>query len=268
MPTTRVLGARRAGVPSPEGNPKIREIYGRGTAMLPQKIHGLLGNQTLLPIAAWSTIRLRININKAGVLNVVLADGRGVVVGPLVRALQTLTFTGQPLNTETVTLDTKVYTFQTALTDVDGNVLIGASAEASIENLVAAIMLDETPAGVGAGTAYAASMTLHPTAIAVKGSATTLVATAKSGGTSGNSIVTTETLTNASWGAGTMAGGVAGDVTIDETAIVANTPLLVEIPGIYEASPEHIGEPYLMVDVAGLNGAADVVAFDAMGASW
>lgn len=119
-----------------------------------------------------------------------------------VRAAQTLTLSGQPLNTETVTVGQKVYTFQTSLTDVDGNVKIGASAEASIDNLVAAINLD-----AGAGTNYAASMTKNPSVRAVKGSATTLIARAKIAGLAGNLIPSTETLTNGSWGAATLASG-------------------------------------------------------------
>ena len=35
--------------------------------------------------------------------------------------------------------DTKTYTFQTVLTDVDGNVLIGATASDSIDNLIAGV---------------------------------------------------------------------------------------------------------------------------------
>jgi hypothetical protein len=260
---SQVIGARRAGVPSPEGNPKIRELYGRGTGKLPQKIFGDGGNERLVPVAMWAAIRLHIEIDKAGVLNLAFADGRGVELGPRVPASETLTGTANFANTETVTIDTKVYTFETTLTNVDGNVLVGADLEESIENLVAAITL-----GAGSGTAYAAATTLHPTATAAKGSATTMVATAKSGGTSGNSIATTETGSNASWGNTTMQGGVDGALTADETAIVANTPLEVTIPGVENASPEHIGEPYLIVSVAGLTGDAAVEIFDVMGASF
>lgn len=119
-----------------------------------------------------------------------------------VAAAQTLTLTGQPLNTETVVVGGKTYTFQTALTDVDGNVLIGATAEESIDNLVAAVNLE-----AGAGTTYAASMTANLQVSAVKGSATTFVASALVAGTVGNLIASTETLTNGSWGGATLAGG-------------------------------------------------------------
>lgn len=125
---------------------------------------------------------------------------------PAVAATETLTFTGQPLDTETVTLDAKVYAFQTVLTDVDGNVLIGAAASDSLDNLIAAITL-----GAGAGTKYATSMTLHPTITAVAGAGDTMGATAKKKGTAGNSRATTETLTNGSFGGATLSGGTQWD---------------------------------------------------------
>lgn len=118
------------------------------------------------------------------------------------KATGTLTLSGQPTNTQTVTIDAKVYTFQTTLTNVDGNVLIGATTADSLANLEAAVML-----GPGAGTAYAAAMTSHPT-VTADSTPTTLVVTAITGGTPGNSIATTETLTNGSWGGATLSGGV------------------------------------------------------------
>jgi len=44
-----------------------------------------------------------------------------------VSGIGTLTFTGTPLNTETVTIGTKVYTYQNTLTNVDGNVKIAST---------------------------------------------------------------------------------------------------------------------------------------------
>jgi len=120
-------------------------------------------------------------------------------------ASQTLTFSGLAVDTQTVVIGSKTYTWQDTLTDSDGNVLIGGTAEACIDNLVAAITL-----GAGAGTVYAASMTLHPTATAEKTSATTMLARAKLVGPNGDDIATTETGTNTAWGAATMAGGAAG----------------------------------------------------------
>lgn len=131
-----------------------------------------------------------------------LASGRLRFALTLAKAAGVLTLTGMPLNTETVTIGGKVYTFQAVLTNVDGNVLIGASASESLDNLIAAINLD-----AGAGTLYAAATTLHPTVAASAGVGDTMVATAKDSGSAGNAIATLETLTNGVWGGGTLAGG-------------------------------------------------------------
>ena len=161
-------------------------------------------------------------IGTAGALNLTMSNGnqRNQVpfqVGPTggfirtiraangtapVAATGVLTLTGNALNSQTVTIDTKVYTFQTTLTNVDGNVLIGATASDSLDNLIAAITL-----GAGAGTTYATSTTEHPTVTAAAGAGDTMDVTAKTAGTSGNSIATTETLTNGSWANATLTGG-------------------------------------------------------------
>lgn len=69
-----------------------------------------------------------------------------------------ITATGQPSNTETLTIGSKVYTLQSSLTNVDGNIKIGGSASATLDNIIAAINLD--PAG--AGTQYAAATVAQP----------------------------------------------------------------------------------------------------------
>ena len=121
-------------------------------------------------------------------------------------ATGTLTLALNVADTETVTIDTKVYTFQAVLTNVDGNVLIGASASDSLDNLIAAIT-----SGAGSGSLYAASTTAHQTATAAAGAGDTMDLTALKEGTAGNALSTTESVTNGSWGASTMSGG-AGDV--------------------------------------------------------
>ena len=134
--------------------------------------------------------------------------GADIVVPSGAAATGTLTLTGNAVDTETVTIGTKTYTFQATLTDVDGNVLIGATASDSLDNLIAAITL-----GAGAGTLYATSTTLHPTVTAAAGAGDTMDVTAKVQGTAGNAIATTETLTNGSFGGATLSGG-AGDIVI------------------------------------------------------
>lgn len=164
----------------------------------------------------------------------------GLALG--VAASGVLTLTGQPLNTETVTIDTKVYTFQTTLTNVDGNVLIGASASASLDNLIAAITL-----GAGAGTTYAAATTLHPTVTAAAGAGDTMDATAKVKGTGGNTIATTETLTNGSWGAATLAGG--GTTTTGLSPKSVNVKLTYD--GLVRAfTPQALAAGTLTLDAA------------------
>lgn len=121
-----------------------------------------------------------------------------------VQAVGTLTFVGNPLNTETVTIGTKVYTFQTVLTNVDGNVLIGGSAAASLANLFAAITL-----GAGSGVSYAALTTAHPTAFALTPVGLTMLVYALLGGVAGNTIASTTTVTGASFSAATLLGGTA-----------------------------------------------------------
>lgn len=122
------------------------------------------------------------------------------------RAVGTLTGTANFADTQTVTIDGKVYTFQDTLTNVNGNVKIGANLAATLLNLLHAIKLS----GGIAGTDYAAAMTAHTTVDGVSADATHVYVRAKTGGTAGNALATTETLTNGSWGAATLTGGTAG----------------------------------------------------------
>ncbi len=114
----------------------------------------------------------------------------------------TLTFTGQPLNTETVTIGGTVYTYNTTLGGAN-SVLIGANVEASIQNLIDAIAATSSKLGdtVGAGTVA------HTTATAAEAVGDRLVAVAIAKGTPGNDVATTETVTAASWSTATLVGG-------------------------------------------------------------
>ena len=55
-------------------------------------------------------------------------------------AAATLTLTGQPLDGETLTIGSKIYTFQDTLVNADGNIHIQASVATDITAIVAAIM--------------------------------------------------------------------------------------------------------------------------------
>jgi hypothetical protein len=134
---------------------------------------------------------------------VVLTDSSTAVF-----ATGVLTTTANFANGETVTTGTKVYTFQTVLTNVDGNVLIGGSAAASLANLAAAINL-----GAGSGTAYAAATTAN-TFVSATSAPTTLTLTALVAGPAANTTATTETAANASFASATLTGGSGVDILL------------------------------------------------------
>lgn len=105
---------------------------------------------------------------------------------------------------DTVTIDTKVYTFRDTLTPTEGEVLKGGSADASLLNLIRAINHSGTP-----GTDYSCAAA-HPTVTAATSvTAHAFVVTAIVIGSAGNSVVTTEVSTHLSWGGATLASGGA-----------------------------------------------------------
>lgn len=121
-----------------------------------------------------------------------------------IAATNLLTLIGQPTDGQTVTINGKVYTFQTALTNTDGHILIGIDAETSLDNLVAAINLAS-----GAGTSYATLTTVHTTVSAVDGSGTTVALIAKTAGEGGNALTLATNITGATVTAAMFAGGVS-----------------------------------------------------------
>ena len=130
-------------------------------------------------------------------------------------AIGTATFSGKPANNDTVTINGKVYTFQSVLTNSDGNVLIAGNALGSMQNLMNAINL-----GPGAGTNYAAAMTKNPVVFAyqVQGNGgpqtPKMRVQAKGPGAWGNAITTTKVSVNTAWGGATLAGGAATIVDV------------------------------------------------------
>lgn len=138
-------------------------------------------------------------------------------------ATGTLTSSGVFTDTQTVVVGGKTYTTQTSLTNVDGNVLIGASAAATLQNLYDAINLTGT-----AGTQYAAAMTANTRVKATAVTATTLVVSALTPGEVGNLIASTETQTNAAWGAATLASG-AGNVNAYISGLLSATDMNSEV---------------------------------------
>jgi hypothetical protein len=123
----------------------------------------------------------------------------GITSNAAVAATGILTLTGNAVNLETVTIGANTYTWVTTATTVANTVEIGASASDSIDNLIAAIT-----AGAGSGTVYGSATVVHPTVTAAVGAGDTMGITALTAGEAGNAIVTTETMTNGSFGAATL----------------------------------------------------------------
>jgi hypothetical protein len=151
----------------------------------------------------------------------------------------TLTVTGggnQIANNDTVTLDSggtneKVYTFKTALTPTEGEVLIGANDTAALLNLKNAINHEGTP-----DTDYSCAAA-HPSVVGTSSDATTLIVSALTPGTAGDSIVTAEVSAELSWDGnlGTTTSGVdcpAADADgVLVTDITANSLIVVATQG-------------------------------------
>jgi|GEM_PF-1012899 len=95
--------------------------------------------------------------------------------------------------------------------EVANDVLIGGNAEASIDNLVAAIN-----GAAGAGTTYGTGTVANASITSIKTDTDKVTATAKIKGVAGNSVALAETLTNAVWLAGAtfLSGGVDGTVGV------------------------------------------------------
>ena len=120
-------------------------------------------------------------------------------------AVGTLTAAANPLNNETVTIGSRVYTFKTTLTGAANEVALGGSASVTLDNLKAAVN-----GAAGAGTLYGAGTVAHADVIAGAKTATTIVFHARIAGTDGNAIATTETsAAGLSFGGGALTGGAA-----------------------------------------------------------
>lgn len=105
---------------------------------------------------------------------------------------------------DTVTVGAVTYTFKAAPTTGANEVKIGANAAATLANLKKAINLT----GVS-GTDYGSATVVHPTVTASTLTATTLLLVAKTGGTGGNSLVSTEASTHLAFTSTVFAGGSA-----------------------------------------------------------
>lgn len=125
----------------------------------------------------------------------------------------------------TVTLGNKIYTFKTALTPLEGEVLIGGSADASLLNLIRAVNHTGTP-----DTDYkcAAAHTQIIADAAVAAHAATFHAT-KVPGLAGNDLASTEVSTHLSFGGLVFAGGALTFKSVGSLSSVAGGTSGVEV---------------------------------------
>ena len=141
----------------------------------------------------------------------------------LVKASQTLTSDATaPTDGDTVTIGNKTYTFKTTLTPTEGQVLIGGSAAAALDNLKAAVNHTGTP-----DTDYKCAAA-HTQVEATTNTNTTQLFVALDAGTAGNAFVSTTPVAvgaHQSFGAATFTGGtdptVEGHVLIGGSAAAA-----------------------------------------------
>lgn len=121
------------------------------------------------------------------------------VEAPYTAAASVLTFTAQPANNDTITLDGVTYTFKSPFVDAAGNVAIGAAVTNTIDNLCAAINGD-----AGAGTLYGTGTTASVNTSALNIENDQMRAVANTPGTAGNAIAIAESCANASWQSGNV----------------------------------------------------------------
>ncbi len=119
----------------------------------------------------------------------------------LKNAQAALTFTANPLDAEVVVLGSRTYTFNTTLGGAD-SILIGADTNASIDNLAAAVNVT-----TGEGTTYGTGTVVHADITGKNERGDVFSAKAKLSGTAGNLLVSTTTVTGATWSSATLVGG-------------------------------------------------------------
>lgn len=146
--------------------------------------------------------------NEDGLNGIELGLSRVAVAntGSAAAATGTLTLVANPTANDTVTIGGVTYTFKATVGATANEVLIGASASGSLDNLIAAIN-----GGSGSGTLYGSSTVAHTSATAAAGAGDTMTVTALAYGAGGNSIATTETFANGGnvFAAATLTGGAS-----------------------------------------------------------
>jgi hypothetical protein len=152
-------------------------------------------------------------------------DGTGNTATAGTKATGVLTGSGVFSNNQTVTIGTVTYTMKTTLTGAPYEVLIGANLAASLDNLKEAIN-----AGTGEGTVFGTGTLANPHVVATTNTDTAQTVEAREVGTRFNTVATTETGANASWGAATLTGGVEPNFLVLNTITLAAGPQILTFP--------------------------------------
>lgn len=135
--------------------------------------------------------------------------------GGILPATGTLTFTGNAVAGETITIDRQIYTWVAALssdpvTEDANEIVVQATQQLSLQGFVAAVN------GTGQrGIQYGEGTLPNIAVTADDDGGGDVDLFAKRRGVHGNSVVTTETMTAASFGAGTLLGGTDGVYTLE-----------------------------------------------------
>lgn len=162
---------------------------------------------------------------------------------------QALTLSGNANAGETFSIGGLNYTWTATAAQYTGQtpffVKIGVDAATSIVNAAAAIT-----GTASKGTLFSNNTNPNPYVTAVATSNTVLTITAIAPGADGNGIATTETMANATWGAGTTAGGVSASLQVTGPG-GSDIPIT---PPTVNSLPQNLGASASLVIPAGAKG--------------
>lgn len=217
---------------SPSADAKPGNVTGKSLTLtetvLTAKIHDEVPSSVLLATAVLKSLSLGASVQKDNVLLTVLAAGA--------RATGALTFTANPADNDTVTINGKVITFKTVVVTPASQVLIGAAATDTIDNLVAFINASS-------------DVLLLDIVFAEKLSATVMNLFACTAGVAGNAIATLASGANHTWGAATLLGGIAQTWTYASEAQPLLTGLVVT-SGVAFVAPNEFGFGFTLIDTS------------------
>jgi len=164
-----------------------------------------------------------VNSHSSGTVR--LNDGASGTTSAGVKATGVLTGTDVITNGETVTIGTNTYTFLTALTNTAPNEILIGTLAVSLDNLKLAINK-----GAGEGTNYSTGTVANPNVTATTNTSTAQTVQAIRVGTYANSIGTTETGDDISWGAGVLESGANASVLAFNTFTIPSGSYVLLFP--------------------------------------